>query len=139
MRTAVRWVLAAAAYGLILFVAFFAAFILAWGCHHRSPGSPDLLCRLTFPPFGSILILGILVTCHVGATVLAVLIAPSHRRVVGAVAVLSPLLFLAFSMWGQSAVSFSLFSDVVAPILVALPSAIVATFLTRHRELRRVA
>ncbi len=136
MRTAVRWILAVSVYGLILLVAFVAAFILAWGCHHRSPDSPDLLCRLTSPPFGSILILGILVTCHVAATAVAVVIAPSQRRIVGAVAVLSPLLFMAFSMWGQTAVSFSLFSDVVAPILLALPSAVVATFLVRHTDRR---
>ena len=138
MRSAVRWVVAATGYCLILSVALFGTFILAWGCHHQRD-TQDLLCRLTSPPVGTILIVGILVICHVGATALAVLAAPAQKGVVGAVAVLAPLCGLAVSMWGQTAVTFSYLSDVVVPILLVVPGAICALVLMRYRGSRRVA
>jgi hypothetical protein len=138
MRSSVRWVLASAGYALILFVAALVTFTLAWGCHHRPRVAEDLLCTITSPPFGRVLILGILVASHAGATVLAILVVPSRQRVVGAVAVLAPLLFFALSMWGQTAVSRNYFSDLVAPVLLAVPGALCAILVVRQKE-RRVA
>jgi hypothetical protein len=136
VRSAVRWVVAATGYCLMLSAALVISFVLAWGCHHQRD-TQDLLCRLTSPPVGAILAIGLLVTCHAGATALAVLAAPSHRSVVGIVAVLAPLCILAVSMWGQTAVTFSYLSDLVVPVLLVMPGAICALILVRCKGSRR--
>ncbi len=136
MRSAVRWVVAATGYCLILSAALVVSFVLAWGCHHQRD-TQDLLCRLTSPPLGAILAIGILVACHVGATALAVSSAPSQRSVVGVVAVLAPLCILAVSTWGQTAVTFSYLSDLVVPVLLVMPGAICALLLVRYKGSRR--
>lgn len=134
LRYMLRWALAAVGYGVILLGALFATFALAGSCHHRPLDPQAFSCGVASPLFRGILIFAPLVAGHVGATALAVRVAPSHNRVVATVAVLAPLVALAAAQWGQTAVEFSYYSDVAVPLLLVIPGALCAAILVRRKE-----
>lgn len=95
-----------------------------------------LLCGASSALPRGMLVIALLVGSHVAATVLAIMVAPSHNRVVAVIAVLVPLISLAASLWGQTAVEFSYYSDVLVPMLLVIPGAVCAAILVRRKEHR---
>jgi len=85
------------------------------------------------------LLLGGFAICHVLASILAVAVAPTHKRVVGFLAVMCPFVVLTVSNWGQTAVTFDPVTDVLVPLAMAIPAAACTVLVIRKLERRSAA
>src|SRR5262245_15447408 len=132
MRSGARWVAAVLGYALILFADAVIAIKVAWSCHPGGVCSADFARYLVFTG------LGIVVVVYCLAVVVAIWLAPAHRRIVGAFAVLFPVVFLSLSM--RNTLTGEIHYDHVFPIVLAgIPAAICAVLVVRKLEGSRVA
>jgi hypothetical protein len=139
MRKAVRWVCAVLSYTLVLLVVAAAAMMLAWGCHHRPIGSGGLACSEMFSRFGAVIVFGFVIAGHSLASALAVMISPTHRRIVALVAVLLPVSALSLSMRNSVSGDYDVYHDILPILLMGIPTAICTLLVVRKTERRHVA
>jgi hypothetical protein len=126
-------------YTLVLFAAAAVAMMLAWGCHHRPIVSGGVACSETFSRFGTTIVFGLVIAAHSLASALAVMISPTHRRVVEVVAVLLPVTALSLSMRNSVSGDYDVYHDVLPILLMGIPTAICTLLVVRKTERRHVA
>jgi hypothetical protein len=126
-------------YTLVLFAAAAVAMMLAGGCHHRPIVSGGVASSLTFSRFGTTIVFGLVIAAHSLASALAVMISPTHRRVVEVVAVLLPVTALSLSMRNSVSGDYDVYHDVLPILLMGIPTAICTLLVVRKTERRHVA
>ena len=139
MRIATRWVVAVAGFSLIVLSAFIFVYMIGWGCHEPSGASRSTLCSMEPRKYRSILVASILFLSPVMAAAFAVVAAPSHKRAIGVVAVLCPIIVEATFLWNRLTGGISPITDVIPLVVLAMPATICTVFLVWYMERRVVA
>jgi hypothetical protein len=135
MRRAAIWLCSVFGFS----VALFAAFGLSWGCALQRPGTHDLFCSFTSQRLGIPLILGAIIGGHTLASVLAVTISPTRRRIIGILAVALPLIFWVSTAILMTREPFNPVMAVLVPVLMAIPVAACMVLFIRRLERRRAS
>jgi hypothetical protein len=139
MRKSVRWACAVLTYALVLAVVTLVVFFLVWSCHHVQDGEGGFLCDEFRPRFGFAAILAVVIGGHSLACALAVLISPAHRRIVGLMAVVLPVAYVAEAMRDGVTGDLNVYKDVFPIVLMGLPTVLCTFLLVRRLETRRPA
>lgn len=134
VRGAIGWLFSVLGFS----VALFAAYGFSWGCALPPAGTQNPFCKLMSQRHGLPLVLCAIVIGHTLASVLAVSISPTHRRIVGVVAVTLPLTFWVATDVLMSRDPLHPVVAVLVPILLVIPVAACTVFFIRHQERRRV-
>lgn len=134
MRDAVRWTCAVVTYTLLLSVVLLVATGIAWSCHHVAAGEGGFYCRN--PSLRVAALLMVVIGGHSLACASAVSLSPTHRRIVGGVAVVLPVAYLIKDTWYGDA--DDIFFQFVS-VLMGIPTALCTYLWVRRLESRAPA
>ena len=133
MRSAIAWLCSVLGFS----VALFAAYGISWGCDLPQPGSQARFCDFVSQRHGLPLMLAAIVVGHTIASVLAVTISPTQRRLVGILAVTLPLIFWSVTDVLLGRDTFDPAAAILVPLLLVIPVAVCTVFFIRQLEGRR--